>query len=498
MKNKYAILLLLLIFMTASAATAVTELSGLHLKRLNGETVLKIDLTGPFQYTHQTEISKDGKPFRVIVDVFPAVHKLGQKIFTDLPVSIVTALRTSQYSVSPEKTVRVVLDLKNSSVYRIEKSGQFLFVYVPDSDSPDYAEWSSAGSREVAPVEVKPTPAAVAVADNEKASPIQGIRPDWKDHDESNTESENSVANKDIQVNENTVETESTIELASATEEPVESAPTPVPVKPNYYQAERPRYLEEAPIIVAAKPVAPVENPPVTVAAIENNAKTEIKNEEPSPVSIAVTTAHKNTGSETAPASVAVQPEVKPMASTPVEKEKVSSVPIPVATDSQVNAEDIYFDEDEVADAISPDDIPAVDESETSAKPTSRFRREPVSPLKMKGTIVAEFPQRMVIEYTSGDFRDPFETLVDDTKQSNSRSENRIPDVETSRLVGILESENGQDRVLLEDLDGYGYILKIGDKVKKGFVDKIDSEKALFQLFEYGWSRTIALYLGRN
>ena len=111
---------------------------------------------------------------------------------------------------------------------------------------------------------------------------------------------------------------------------------------------------------------------------------------------------------------------------------------------------------------------------------------------------MAEFPQRMVIEYAPGEFRDPFETLIDDTRQSNGPRENRIPDVETSRLVGVLESNNGDNRALLEDLDGYGYILKAGDKVKKGYVDKIDADKAFFQLFEYGWSRTIALFLGHN
>jgi hypothetical protein len=509
MKNKYAILLTLLIFLTASAAMAVTELSGLHLKWLNNETVLKIDLSGPYQFSHQTEISKDGKPFRVIVDVFPVVHKLSQKIFTQLPVSIVSALRTSQYAVSPEKTVRIVLDLKNSSVYRIEKSGQFLFIYIPDSENPDFAEWSNVGDKQIAIAETSTIPQADANINN--SAPVQEIKTDIDklvaEVNETETPANNFADKTGDVIAENSVPAES----APVAEVAVINAPPPAPAKPNYYRPQRSRFIDETPPVAVVKPVAPIDNPPVVAevkpataninfpvvaSEIPTETKSEIKTEEPVLASLTVTTAHKKATSESSAAPV--QSPEKPVASIPVEKEKVATVPIPVATDSQVNSEDIYFDENVVAEAVSPDDMPAVDETESVARPTSRFRREPVSPIKMKGTIVAEFPQRMVLEYASSDFRDPFETLVDETRQSNEQRENRIPDVETSRLVGILESENGRDRVLLEDLDGYGYILKIGDKVKKGFVDKIDSEKALFQLFEYGWSRTIALYLGRN
>ena len=70
--------------------------------------------------------------------------------------------------------------------------------------------------------------------------------------------------------------------------------------------------------------------------------------------------------------------------------------------------------------------------------------------------------------------------------------------VETSRLVGVLESADGKNRALLEDMDGNGYIVKPGDKVKKGYVSKIYNDRALFQLFEYGWSRTVALRLNEG
>jgi len=135
----------------------------------------------------------------------------------------------------------------------------------------------------------------------------------------------------------------------------------------------------------------------------------------------------------------------------------------------------------------------------TKKKSTSRFRRKPAFTNKMKGTIVAEFPKRLVIKYRGGSPRDPFASLLDkDAGNDDKPNAQKIPDIETSRLVGVLESSDGKNRALLEDVDGYGYILKSGDKVKKGYVSKIYSNKALFQLFEYGWSRTVALRLNEN
>ena len=140
---------------------------------------------------------------------------------------------------------------------------------------------------------------------------------------------------------------------------------------------------------------------------------------------------------------------------------------------------------------IVPGDAPA-----EKTRPTSRFRRQPSMPAKLKGTIVAKFPTRMVIKYTPGMSRDPFKTLIDETKKNDSQMQRKVPDIETLRLVGVIEAANGKNRALLEDIDGYGYILGEGDKVKKGYVSRIDSDKAYFQLYEYGWSRTVALHLG--
>jgi hypothetical protein len=38
-------------------------------------------------------------------------------------------------------------------------------------------------------------------------------------------------------------------------------------------------------------------------------------------------------------------------------------------------------------------------------------------------------------------------------------------------------------------------MLQSGDKVQKGYVLRVESDRVYFQIFEYGWSRTVALHL---
>ncbi|MCP4705494.1 MAG: hypothetical protein GY865_12905, partial [candidate division Zixibacteria bacterium] len=90
----YSLSILLMTALTVLADDA--NVSRLNLSPKAGETVLKIDVSGPFQFVHETAESKDGKPFRVVVDIFPAIHDLGQKDFVELPKSLLTSIRTSQ------------------------------------------------------------------------------------------------------------------------------------------------------------------------------------------------------------------------------------------------------------------------------------------------------------------------------------------------------------------------------------------------------------------
>jgi hypothetical protein len=171
------------------------------------------------------------------------------------------------------------------------------------------------------------------------------------------------------------------------------------------------------------------------------------------------------------PVAVAAKPEAGPST-------KTSTKPQPAVKKSQPKAD--------------PAPTKAEPESDESAKATSRFRRNPTGPTKIKGTLVAEFPKRLVIKYNTHGRRDPFETLINETKSDNNPIERRVPNVEGLRLVGIIESTGGNS-ALFEDTDNYGYILKAGDKVQKGYVLRVETDRVYFQIFEYGWSRTVAL-----
>jgi Tfp pilus assembly protein PilP len=120
------------------------------------------------------------------------------------------------------------------------------------------------------------------------------------------------------------------------------------------------------------------------------------------------------------------------------------------------------------------------------------YRKNPDRPTKTTGTLADRFPKRKVIEYQSWGRRDPFSQLVDRSRAGYMPGE--IPNVETLRLVGVLKAPDGS-AALLEDYEGYGYILKDGDQVKNGYVVQIGQDKIIFQIKEYGWSRTIALRL---
>ena len=55
----------------------------------------------------------------------------------------------------------------------------------------------------------------------------------------------------------------------------------------------------------------------------------------------------------------------------------------------------------------------------------------------------------------------------------NSMIEQKVPNVEGLKLVGVLEAGGDDNRALFEDSQGYGYILKAGDRVQKGYVLRV-------------------------
>ncbi|HVP36859.1 MAG TPA: AMIN domain-containing protein [Terriglobales bacterium] len=100
---------------------AESEVQNITLQKQGEFTNVTIYANGPIQFNHFIEEKKDGKPYRVVIDCLNAVNSLPQKNFQDLPAGIISSIRTSQYQTMPDKVCRIVLDLKNSVIYKVVK-----------------------------------------------------------------------------------------------------------------------------------------------------------------------------------------------------------------------------------------------------------------------------------------------------------------------------------------------------------------------------------------
>ncbi|HWR84194.1 MAG TPA: hypothetical protein VN285_12910 [Candidatus Deferrimicrobium sp.] len=529
---------------TASHVTAslVTDVA-LHYQ--DGSAVARIAVEGPVRFTHQTEDAKDGKPFRVIVDVLSAVHQLPAKSFLSLPQCPVWGIRTSQYATTPEKVVRLVFDMQEPTVYRVDSDEHSITLFFPDKQRRTFATWSSSDSRPdagttsastagVTPVPQKPEVAA-GTAQAGKTDVVSGT-PGAKGQVASST-------------------AQPTPKVATAplppksTGSPVSTQPAPsekpvvasTPVAPAASQATEAPVKTLPPAKHDEKQALPSQTTPSTGAStIASASDTESKAASKSPIgdvaagkptagvqpqvpSSVVVSAPKPPASEELKAKQELQSESAPKPAGQTPKQPSSNVgspsvtmkatlPQPTAAQDSLTVKDKIKPIEIPESTWPPRDSPAVTPTDNSSPgstdsagpgedeergdsklPTSRFRRSPTNPTKIKGTLVAEFPQRLVIKYVSPTGRDPFETLINQTKMYNDPIERQVPNVEVLKLVGVLEAEAGPNRALFEDKDGYGYILEDGDQVQNGYVLRIESDRVYFQLFEYGWSRTVAL-----
>jgi hypothetical protein len=173
-------------------------------------------------------------------------------------------------------------------------------------------------------------------------------------------------------------------------------------------------------------------------------------------------------------------PSQKGALSSASEAEKVAKEP---KGESETKSEDLTAEKEKLA-LVTP-----------GGKSTKEKTAPPESLIvvsKPEGAELEMIFQRKVVYYHGEDRRDPFAPLTE--RISTDFGKIPLPMFESLKLVGVLKDEEG-NRALLEDEKGYGYILKNGDKIKNGYVVSVEDNKVIFQIEEYGWSRTIALEL---
>ena len=460
-KTMYILIAFAVLF---AVSVNASQVNNVELQYHDGFTSAVISIDGPVRFTHQTEEAKDGKPFRVIVDILSATHELGSKNFYQLPNCPIKAIRTSQFSVSPEKIVRFVFDMDSERVYRIDTDNNSVSLFFSDKSTAKFANWSSA--QYIAEQKQKNQPVKIASVQSNETPAVQVA-----------TTPEKSASELNKSINTDRLASLGTSTPASTPQanKPV-SKPQPTVTKkvenygPEINQDQLAKDLDAEKTTLAK---AEADKKAQALAKAEADKKAQ---------ALAKAEADKK-----AQALAKAEADKKAQALAKAEADKKAQALAKAEADKKAQAL-AKAEADKKAQALAQAD-------EEKQKSTSRFRRNPVSN-KIKGTMVAQFPKRLVVQYKSKSYRDPFATLIDESKTYNNPIEKKIPNVEGLRLVGIIQAEQKSDNsALFEDNDGYGYILKTGDKVRKGYVLRVNSDKVYFQIFEYGWSRTVALTL---
>jgi hypothetical protein len=157
--------------------------------------------------------------------------------------------------------------------------------------------------------------------------------------------------------------------------------------------------------------------------------------------------------------------------------------------DSQVV---VQKDEEEQDSADEEAYEPADDDTEEAAEETADYppATEPIVE-PPSGVKLESYTTRTLVSYSTGNIRDPFLPLI---RAGNKQAGENLPVLENLKLVGILEDSRG-NKALLEDAEGDGYILAPNDRVQNGYLVTVTDNKAIFQITEYGWTRTVALEL---
>ena len=143
-----------------------------------------------------------------------------------------------------------------------------------------------------------------------------------------------------------------------------------------------------------------------------------------------------------------------------------------------------------LASRAGPEASRATPQAKVREKKAIKKRLKPVVPPLPQEGALPSFAPRRAVHYSSGGRRDPFKPLWQEGElQFGAVS---LPSVDGLTLVGVLEDSTGF-RALLEGPGGYGYILRKGDRVRNGYVAQVTKEKIVFQVVEYGWTRTVVL-----
>jgi hypothetical protein len=143
----------------------------------------------------------------------------------------------------------------------------------------------------------------------------------------------------------------------------------------------------------------------------------------------------------------------------------------------------------EQAEAAAPASDAAEAEAAESAAPRAGTAAESAAPAAPADDLSH---RRERYFYASTGLRDPFASLVDG--RFISENAKQLPDVGSIELLGVIWGENDKF-AMVEDREGNGFVLRVGDPVVNGEVAGITRESLTVRQHFFGTSTTVTLKL---
>jgi hypothetical protein len=480
----------------ATASWGNTRIVNISLKKKGNFTKVAVYGNKPFEFTHSTEEAKGGRPYRVVIDCQEAVFDLPLNEYKDgLPQGIITSIRTSQFQVTPERIVRVVLDLKGPVVYKVtdKDSKNEANIAILTTQGPDFPLWVAVLEEEKAPEKV------IKAEKPKKETKLQSAAPEDSESKKSGALHSSSAKASSKSVDKDKVDilqTEWTYRRTVCYADTGETIQIP---ERGLVLLSQMKSEDEA--AVKAKSDAAKTESAFTESEAEDTKITEVSTSTESDkdqTQVKVTDKGAKPVSATSSQPSSTQPTFK--------KIRITQYPGPMGpfpesyyTEKGSTKREMVtatgtkkFSPEELGNLVDKGIGKILGPESVSAKETHALADSEMIIQSSPGVVVDPSSQRRMIHYNPGTRRDPFLPITETGEMSFGDAP--LPLFENLRLVGILKDEAG-NRALLEDELGFGYIMGRGDKIKNGYLISVENEKAFFHIEEYGGYHIMVLEL---
>jgi hypothetical protein len=536
------------------------RIDNIRLEKVGDYTQVTVYGDKPFEFSHSLEEAKNGKPQRLIIDCKDMIFDLPQHEFREgLPSSIISAIRTSQYQVTPEKIVRVVLDLKSAVVYKVLNmgNGNEATITILTTKEPNFPQWTAVkeSQEDNKVVMTKPTtqtkPEIEIPAEKEEtpSSAIASIAPTTTKSVETNAENQPAVPSlqplSELLVSNKPAD--ETPQCWKAYLKPISYADTgdvllsqnreytrgsPITTQSETQSQEKnveetkPAVITTTPTVISTKPVlvseVSLKQTPIQPASLP---KTEVKSGETHQAVEDILSSGKSTANTHIQTQTAKnQPPV--FSSKTAQEAPQASAPRPINHTSVPLGP--YLEETK-SKPVETKKSPETELAKTTAgtEAAKETNREPMVATDLGNTLKKGIGAVLGTEGVSAHESDTLATgvmtiqnpLQADLGLTPSRKLITYnPETRRDPFVPLTEREDmqfgeaplprfenlklvgiirdaGGNQALLEDEVGFGYILRSGDRIKNGYVLSVEENKALFQVEEYGGYKTMTLEL---